>query len=267
MGIHLKDIIEGICRKAIQDENGKNIDSTYLKKTGDTKDNTTSFTSNDNATPTAWENVSVITSGEKHSSILNKISVMFKNIRWIYKILGSVSLSGIGTGTVTGAIATINNFVGVKNNGGSSTNIQYYYPSGDNVFTSLGAASLKVALENATKEIAEEVSSLNTDIQTLGNRYSAFNSGPNSNRKLTFSGTFSAIVSVRGPQSDAFGAFFVQGYGVGSARIHIATIQAGPSVTCTVIENEESVFLRNTSVAVSGSVFMLSGTLPVIAPA
>ncbi len=111
------------------------------------------------------------------------------------------------------------------------------------------------------------VNSLNTDIQTVGNRYTIFNSGPNSNRKLTFSGIFSAIVSVRGAQTDAFGAFFVQGYGIGSARIHVAAIQDSPSVTCTVIETEESIFLRNKTVAVSGSVFMLLGTLPVIAPA
>ena len=108
---------------------------------------------------------------------------------------------------------------------------------------------------------------LNTDIRTVGDRYTIFGSGPDSNRKLTFSGIFNAIVSVRGSQNDAFGAFFVQGYGIGSARIHIATIQAGPSVTCTVIETEESIFLRNRTVAVSGSVFMLLGTLPVIAPA
>lgn len=106
--------------------------------------------------------------------------------------------------------------------------------------------------------------SLNTDIQTLGNRYLAFNSGPNSGRKLTFSGSFNAIIAVIGTQTDAYGAFFVQGYGVGSARMHVATIQNAGTVTCTVVENEETVLIRNTTVVVWGYVLMLSGHLPTV---
>ena len=76
---------------------------------GDSANNTVSFTSADTASPTSWTNVSVLTSGEKHSSIFNKISTMFKNLRYLYKILGTTSISSIGNGTVTGAISTINN--------------------------------------------------------------------------------------------------------------------------------------------------------------
>lgn len=94
--------------KALQDGNGKVIVDTYLTKIGDSTNNTTTFTSADTANPTSWTNVSVLTSGEKHSSIFNKISTMFKNVRYLYKILGTTSISSIGGGTVTGAISTIN---------------------------------------------------------------------------------------------------------------------------------------------------------------
>lgn len=60
-----------------------------LDKTGDSKDNTVTFTSNDALNPTAYTDVNALASGEKHSSILNKISTMFKNIRYLYKLLGN----------------------------------------------------------------------------------------------------------------------------------------------------------------------------------
>lgn len=114
MGIYLKDIIEGTCRKSVQDENGKNISDTYLKKTGDSKDNTASFTSADSLTPAAWADVPVLATGEKHSSILNKISTMFRNIRWLYKMLGTTNIASIGGGTLTGAISKLNTDLSYK---------------------------------------------------------------------------------------------------------------------------------------------------------
>ncbi len=104
----LKDIINGTCRKAISDEQGNSIPETYLKKTGDSKDNTASFTSADSLTPAAWADVPVLATGEKHSSILNKISTMFRNIRWLYKMLGTTNIASIGGGTLTGAISKLN---------------------------------------------------------------------------------------------------------------------------------------------------------------
>ncbi len=93
--------------KALQDGNGKNIAQTYQTKIGDSKDNTVTFSSADNATPAAWTNVPVMASGEKHSSLLNKISTMFKNIRYLYKMLGTTDISQVGNGTVTGALSSL----------------------------------------------------------------------------------------------------------------------------------------------------------------
>lgn len=100
---------------------------TKLALTGDSKDNTTTFTSSDNASifnsgnlagqsTYAWSGVSKIATGEKHSSLFNKVSIMFKNIRTIAKLIGTTDISAIGGGTVTGAISQINSDLSDKAN-------------------------------------------------------------------------------------------------------------------------------------------------------
>ena len=82
---------------------------------GDTAENTATFTSSDVAdgSASAWTNVSKLSSGEKHSSIFAKMSQMFKNVRYLYKMLGTTDISKIGNGTCTGAISSLND--GLKN--------------------------------------------------------------------------------------------------------------------------------------------------------
>lgn len=81
-----------------------------LDTTGDTENNTVTFTSADETDPTAWENVTVMSSKEKHSSLLNKISTMFSNVRYLYKLLGTTDISALGT--VTQALANLDGNVG-----------------------------------------------------------------------------------------------------------------------------------------------------------
>ena len=81
----------------------------YLRKSGgDTTNNIVTFTSGDSPSPTAWTDVNSLVTGEKHSSLLNKISTMIKNIRFLYKVLGTTDISTIGDGTVTGGLSTLN---------------------------------------------------------------------------------------------------------------------------------------------------------------
>lgn len=94
--------------KATQDGNGNNIVDTYQTKTGNTNNNSVTFTSDDSVEPTEWTDVEVFKSGEKHSSLFGKISIIFKNIRWMYKMLGTTDISNIGDGTCTGALSTLN---------------------------------------------------------------------------------------------------------------------------------------------------------------
>lgn len=90
-----------------------------LLKTGDSKDLTTTFTSQDSTNVTQWTDVGVLQSGEKHSSMFQKISTMFKNIRYLYHMLGTADISTLGEGadigTVTGALSKLNSDMTVVN--------------------------------------------------------------------------------------------------------------------------------------------------------
>lgn len=73
-------------------------------------DHAVSFTSTDtnDANASQWTSVAKLVSGETHKSIFNKLSTMFKNLRYLYKLLGTTNISAIGGGTVTGAISFMN---------------------------------------------------------------------------------------------------------------------------------------------------------------
>lgn len=52
-----------------------------------------------------WTSISALTTGVKFSDILSKISAMFKNVRYLYKLLGNTDISSLGDGTVTGILS------------------------------------------------------------------------------------------------------------------------------------------------------------------
>ena len=79
---------------------------------GGTEDNTVAFVSKDAADPGTWAEVPVLEDGEKHRSLFGKISTMFRNVRYLYKVLGNADISGIGNGTATGAIRQLNTDLG-----------------------------------------------------------------------------------------------------------------------------------------------------------
>lgn len=83
---------------------------------GDTAENTATFTSSDvtDGSASAWTNLPKLSSGEKHSSIFAKVSQMFKNVRYLYKMLGTTDISKIGNGTCTGAISSLNSSLTLK---------------------------------------------------------------------------------------------------------------------------------------------------------
>lgn len=88
-------------------ENKTLLENKYLKLTGDSKDNTTTFTSNDSTTGDSTA-PALLTSGETHASILSKVSTIFKNVRWLLSKMGTTDISSLGDGTVTGALSTLN---------------------------------------------------------------------------------------------------------------------------------------------------------------
>ena len=86
-------------------------EETHADATGDSiGEATMNFTSSDVADGSAaeWTSVPALASGEKHNAILGKVSQMFKNVRYLFKVLGTTDISGIGDGTATGAISSLN---------------------------------------------------------------------------------------------------------------------------------------------------------------
>lgn len=74
---------------------------------GDSASNTISFTSEDSISPAGWTDLPVLSNGETHSGIMQKISVMFKNVRYLWQLLGSTDISAIGDGTVSGGLSAL----------------------------------------------------------------------------------------------------------------------------------------------------------------
>lgn len=82
--------------------NGKTFSGTPTKV--DTAKSYTTFDSADDKNPTTWSDVELLTSKEEQRSLFSKISTMFKNIRYLYKMLGTTDISQYSDGTVTGAV-------------------------------------------------------------------------------------------------------------------------------------------------------------------
>jgi len=91
-------------------DNMDTIDAQLAAPTGDSADSTTTFTTSDTADGSAssWTTVPALTSGETHKSLFAKMSQMFKNVRYLYKLLGTTDISSIGNGTVTNALSVLN---------------------------------------------------------------------------------------------------------------------------------------------------------------
>ena len=91
-----------------------------LSTDGNASQVTVDFTSGDLADSdvtkdTGYTSVAKVDSGETATSLLTKISNVIKNVRWIYKLLGTSDISSVGNGTVTNAVATLKSNVGTLN--------------------------------------------------------------------------------------------------------------------------------------------------------
>lgn len=105
VGESTKQFFEGYFQKIY--ENKRLLSNKYLQLTGDSKDNTTTFTSNDSTTGDSTA-PALLTSRETHASIFSKVSTIFKNVRWLLSKMGTTDISTLGDGTVTGALSTLN---------------------------------------------------------------------------------------------------------------------------------------------------------------
>lgn len=75
----------------------------------DVGENTATFTSADEADPQIFKTVGLIETGPI-KTILNRLSMVASNVRYIWKMIGSTNISGIADGTITGAINNVGSF-------------------------------------------------------------------------------------------------------------------------------------------------------------
>lgn len=69
------------------------------------KDGTlTGYTSSDEVSPDKWIQINAISSTETNGSLFSKLTIMVRNVRWLYNKLGIIDFSATGQSTVTGAL-------------------------------------------------------------------------------------------------------------------------------------------------------------------
>lgn len=149
-----------------------------LDATGDSANNTVTYTSDDVAdgSASAWETVQPLTSEEKHESLFAKISKVVKNVRFLYKLLGTTDISGIGSGTVTDIMSALHSGKFDK----------------ANVVNNLTTTTAGYALDaREGKTLADNVSALNDAIATLSttiakNHFYESYAASSNNRKVMF---------------------------------------------------------------------------------
>ena len=131
---------------------------------GDSKDDTTTFTSSDVAdgSANAWTSVNVLASGEKHSSIFAKVSQMFKNVRYLYKLLGTTDFSGLGS-NVSGAIDNLGDII-VKGVETTSTASQAYAVNEYMIYNKKLYKVKAAIASGATITVGTNIESANTNV-------------------------------------------------------------------------------------------------------
>ena len=87
---------------------------TKLGKGEDSGDSIIAFASDDSANVSGWTAVDTLQNGETHKNFAQKVSTMFKNLRYLWKLCGNNDISELGDGTITGAINKLNTGLQVK---------------------------------------------------------------------------------------------------------------------------------------------------------
>lgn len=120
-------------------------------------------------------------------------------------------------------------------------------------------------VSHKAETITDDVHGLYTHLGDL--RIINFTLYSNSSVKLKFSeNTFICLLLMQGRQSNAYGAFVLQGYGIGGTRYKVGEIQKGSAISISVDEEGESSFtVSNASnVTVSCHLVMIGGSPPEI---
>lgn len=90
---------------------GPTIDGKVTGNGGEAGDTIATFTTSDTTTASEiieYTDMDKLTSGSPLKTLMSIMSKAVKNVRWFQKLLGTTDISGIGNGTVTNAVSTLN---------------------------------------------------------------------------------------------------------------------------------------------------------------
>jgi len=90
---------------------GPTIKGKVTKEGGEIGDTVTTFNTSDTTTDAEiieYTEMAKLTSGSPLKTLMSIMSKAVKNVRWFQKFLGTTDISGIGNGTVTNAVSTLN---------------------------------------------------------------------------------------------------------------------------------------------------------------
>lgn len=167
--------------------------------------NEITFTSGDTSSPSSWQTVAVMASNTA-ANLMNAISKMVANIRWLYNRLGTSSTGTTAT-TVTGAIAEHSTKIGNADMGTTAT-------------TLTGAIA---EVNDSVSDNSDAIAELNSNLNDLNSHVDSALATPlaiyrNSNNGTTYtfpcvrkeSGSYSYFLMIGGAGSSA--AFVYHGF-------------------------------------------------------
>lgn len=136
-----------------------------LARTGDSADNTVTFTGGDATDPTGWADVALLGSGEKHSSLWRKVSLAVKNTRWLKKVVDKLNTDLVATNTAVGKKQDASTAITTANIGQQSVD---YATRAGSATDSTARANAAAALEKGNSTI---IFSSTTIFTTYGGQY------------------------------------------------------------------------------------------------
>ena len=150
------------------------------------------YTSNDEGTPPAWDEVSEVSSGDTNSTIFSKLTGMVKNVRWLYSKLGTADISIIGDGTVTGGLNEVYNGLNGKAELSHTHTVSDLPVTND---TQANAATL-IPSSAAVYSLRTLMSELSTEIAELEELTAIPTDDPNTRYESKDLGTWSSVADV-----------------------------------------------------------------------
>lgn len=133
-----------------------------------------SYTSGDSSTATSWTSVTAVSTGLSFSTLINRITTMMKNVRYLYNILGSSTFSTVAS-TVTGAIG--NTALGTTATTLSGAIAEHESDIGNTDISSIGNGTVTGAISklnsniNKTSVVKKNIAANSTLAVTVPNNY------------------------------------------------------------------------------------------------